>query len=113
LSYPGPPENRTRHLAVQSIGGRHQLIPAARHVQHPQTNPDVAHRRGRPWLEPRSEPLTCERSPSSADSCAPELAGNIVQHRRDPFGSLVASHSCTSARMYRPSSKKSSKRLGT
>ena len=76
----------------------------ARHVPHQRTNPDAAHRRG----GRESEPLTCERWLSSADSCAHER-----QLRRDPLGSRAASHWCTSARMCRPSSRKSSKRLGT
>ena len=40
-----------------TIDGRHQLIPAARHVRHPRTNRDAAHRRGKPCLKHRSEPL--------------------------------------------------------
>ena len=37
----------------------------------------------------------------------------VGQFIREPFANRAASHSCTSARMFLPASKKSSNRLGT
>jgi hypothetical protein len=59
------------------------------------------------------------KSKKNGDPCeSPCLIGRVRlpvsgQFSRDPFVKRAASHSCTSARMFRPASKKSSNRLGT
>ena len=68
---------------------------------------------------------TLIRTPQTTKPAASRTAGFFHRHRRErtsppspywsrePLGSRFASHSCTSARMLRPSSRKFSKRLGT
>lgn len=54
--------------------GPHPLLSAMRHVRHRRTHPDAAHRRG--GLSP--EPLACEHSSLTADSCA---TGRVARPR--------------------------------
>ena len=119
LSYPMVPLRESNPAALRPAPA--QGVSAGRVVRHTRRPTVFTGRRAPAGRTLRRQPLACERSTCAADAWArPAMAGRALvvapeasQFRRECLGSRAASQSCTSARIWRPSSRKLSNRLGT
>ena len=119
LSYPMVPLRESNPAALRPAPA--QGISAVRVVRHTRRPTVVTGCRAPAGRALRRQPLACELSTCAADAWArTAMAGRALlvapetsQFRRECLGSRAASQSCTSARIWRPSSRKLSNRLGT
>lgn len=119
LSYPMVPLRESNPAALRPAPARG--VSADKVVRHTQRPTAFTGRRAPAGRTLRRQPLACELSTCAADAWArTAMAGRALvaapeasQFRRECLGSRAASQSCTSARMWRPSSRKLSNRLGT
>lgn len=119
LSYPMVPLRESNPAALRPAPAQGRS--AGRVVRHTRRPTAFTGRCGPAGRTLRRQPLACELSTCAADAWArTAMAGRALvvapeasQFRRECLGSRAASQSCTSARIWRPSSRKLSNRLGT